>query len=156
MQAVVLGEGPDRPMLEAAIAASSLQPYLQLLGQRADVESFQRRAKFIVLTSRWEGVSIAMLEGMAFGGVPIVADVGDLCDYADATTGACLNEHDIESFADTIEFLMANREAWQARSCASRRRIEHTSSKSAVIGKWKRLLTDLSGPAQLTSVSEFN
>lgn len=146
VRTVILGDGPERPMLEAAIAASALEPHIELLGQRSDVESFQRRAKFIVLTSRWEGVSIAMLECMAFGVVPIVSDVGDLCDYVDATTGACLNEHDILSFADTIEALLTNREAWGARSQASRKRVEHASSKQAVIGKWATLLTALSRP----------
>ena len=143
VRAVMLGDGPDRPELEAAIAAAALQRHIELVGQRSDVESFQRRAKLIVLTSRWEGVSIAMLEGMACGATPIVSDVGDLRDFVDETTGACLNEHDLGSFADAIETLLTNRAIWASRSCASRRRVEQASSKQVVIGQWAKLLHEL-------------
>lgn len=60
-QLVVVGEGPDRP----ALAARAV-PGVDLPGER-EVEPYLAAADVFVLPSRWEGLSLALLEAMAAG-----------------------------------------------------------------------------------------
>ena len=61
---VVLGEGPERPRLEA--------PRVYLPGRVPDVAAWLRRASVYVQPSRWEGFGLAVLEAMVCG-LPVVA-----------------------------------------------------------------------------------
>ena len=72
----IIGEGPLRPTVEAAIAASGLNGCCEILGERRDVAELLRAADLLWLTSDWEGLPNVVLEAMA-SGVPVVAtDVG--------------------------------------------------------------------------------
>ena len=70
VQALVLGDGPQRTMLAqhpAVISGSA-----KLLGERHDVAACLAALDVFVLTSLWEGEPIALLEAMACG-LPVVA-----------------------------------------------------------------------------------
>ena len=66
---LLLGDGPDRDALEAA--AARLGDRVRFLGE-ADPRPYYRAADVVVLPSRWEGLSLVLLEAMACG-APIVA-----------------------------------------------------------------------------------
>jgi glycosyltransferase involved in cell wall biosynthesis len=68
----LVGDGPERPALEARVAALGLGDCVRLLGSMADPGSILRGADLFVLPSREEGMSIALLEAMALG-IPLVA-----------------------------------------------------------------------------------
>jgi glycosyltransferase involved in cell wall biosynthesis len=67
-----VGEGPERPALEAKVAALGLADAVELPGAVADPAQPLRAADLFVLPSREEGMSIALLEAMALG-LPLVA-----------------------------------------------------------------------------------
>lgn len=73
---VVVGDGPLRPELErqiaAATAASGSAIRVMLPGARHDVPDILPAFDLFVLSSRWEGEPIALLEAMA-AGLPCVA-----------------------------------------------------------------------------------
>jgi glycosyltransferase involved in cell wall biosynthesis len=68
----LVGEGPERPALEAKVAALGLAGAVDLPGAAGDVGGPLRAADLFVLPSREEGMSIALLEAMALG-LPLVA-----------------------------------------------------------------------------------
>lgn len=68
----LVGEGAERPALEARIARLGLSDAVHLPGAAQDVEPWLRQADLFVLPSREEGMSIALLEAMALG-LPVVA-----------------------------------------------------------------------------------
>ena len=67
-----LGDGPLRTALEAQIAERGLQERVLLLGNSDQVPAYLSMADFLVLPSRLEGMSNAILEAMA-SGLPVVA-----------------------------------------------------------------------------------
>jgi glycosyltransferase involved in cell wall biosynthesis len=67
---IVLGEGSERPRLEAL--ASELGVRLVLPGRVPDVAAVLRRASALVHPVRWEGFGLALLEAMLCG-LPVVA-----------------------------------------------------------------------------------
>src|SRR5439155_6863799 len=74
--ALFIGDGGRRPMLEKLAAEQGLGGRAHFLGFRKDAPAIQARAAFGVLCSETEGLSNAVIEGMAASLPMIVTDVG--------------------------------------------------------------------------------
>lgn len=64
---VLVGEGEDRPALEAMIRSLDLSERVRLEGAQADVSSYYQAAQLFCLPSRWEGFPNVLAEAMACG-----------------------------------------------------------------------------------------
>lgn len=62
---VIVGDGPDRSKVEAAVRMPDFQGRLHYLGWLTDPIPLMRAARVIVLPSRWEGMPNVILEAMA-------------------------------------------------------------------------------------------
>ncbi|HWL27643.1 MAG TPA: glycosyltransferase [Burkholderiaceae bacterium] len=69
---VVLGEGAERPALEALRDASDHRGDILLAGFQANPYNWMRAASVFVLSSRWEGFGNVLVEAMACG-TPVVS-----------------------------------------------------------------------------------
>ena len=69
---MVLGEGADRPALEALAGELGIGERLDLVGHQANPYAWLARASLFVLSSAWEGSPNALTEALALG-VPAVA-----------------------------------------------------------------------------------
>ena len=69
---IILGEGRERPQLEALIRQLELQDDVALPGFVKNPYAFLTRARMFVLSSQWEGLPTVLIEALALG-VPIVA-----------------------------------------------------------------------------------
>lgn len=71
-EVLLVGDGPERPALEAMVKSLGLADRVRFLGYRDDVPALLRQCDIFVLPSLWEPFGIAVLEAMTFG-VPVVA-----------------------------------------------------------------------------------
>ena len=69
---IIVGEGTQRKILEDMIKEFHIGDHIKLVGIRNDVIDLMKEADIFVLPSRYEGLSIAMIEAMAHG-LPIIA-----------------------------------------------------------------------------------
>lgn len=69
---VLIGDGPLRGCVQAAVDAAGLGTACTLAGERADVHELLRQADLFWLTSDWEGLPNAVIEALACG-LPVVA-----------------------------------------------------------------------------------
>jgi glycosyltransferase involved in cell wall biosynthesis len=158
VRAVIVGDGPDMPSLRAAVAEGGLAANVEFLGQRSDVDELLAATKVFVLTSRWEGLSIAMLEAMAAGAVPVVADVGDLRDAIRVgVNGFLVAQDDIAAYADATVRLLTDAETWRACSAQATELARARGGTDAVAALWRchlRGFLRTPGALQAASASE--
>ena len=69
---VLVGDGPDRPAVEAAVRQSNLGERVHLAGLRRDVPAMMSAFDVFALASHWEGLPRVLPQAMA-AGLPIVA-----------------------------------------------------------------------------------
>jgi glycosyltransferase involved in cell wall biosynthesis len=92
---VVLGEGPERPRLEA--------PGVYLPGRVGDVASWYRRAELLVHPARWEGFGLAVLEAMLAAKPVVASRVSSIPELvADGETGLLVPPEDAQALAAAV------------------------------------------------------
>ena len=69
---VILGEGPDRPALEALVKQLGLEDHVSLPGFVENPYAYMSQAAVFVLSSLWEGLPTVLIEAL-FCGAPVVA-----------------------------------------------------------------------------------
>ncbi|MCK5137869.1 MAG: glycosyltransferase [Bacteroidales bacterium] len=69
---IIIGEGHLRPEYENYIEASGLTEHVSLIGQIENISEYLGISDYMIHSSRGEGVSNAILEGM-YAGLPIIA-----------------------------------------------------------------------------------
>lgn len=75
---LLAGEGPDRPMLEAAAERLGLRERVAFLGLQSDTVPVYRQLDIFAMSSVTEQMPLTVLEAMA-AGLPVVStDVGDI------------------------------------------------------------------------------
>jgi colanic acid/amylovoran biosynthesis glycosyltransferase len=72
-ECLIAGEGPERKRLESLIREYRLEQQVTLLGHisREQMDSLHARADVVVLTSRSEGIPLALMEAMARGKIVV-------------------------------------------------------------------------------------
>jgi glycosyltransferase involved in cell wall biosynthesis len=157
LRVAVIGDGPDAAALQERAVELGLADAVTFMGQRKDVDDLLAGTRIFVLTSRSEGLSIAMLEAMAAGAVPVVADVGDLRDAIQpGVNGFLIEQDDIAGYATAALQLLQDERRWTACSREARRSAIARSGRDAIAQQWQRHLREvLLEPAapQVTSAS---
>ncbi len=143
---VIVGDGPAAP---AMYTAAALRPAITLLGAQPPhrVVAELDRADIFVLASRYEGLSVSLLEAMARGCVPVVTrttsgaaqaiapgESGDIADVApdadEATAGEALAEAVTRTMSCNIESMSTA--AW--RTARQRFSLEvHTTAVATML-----------------------
>jgi len=143
VKAVVVGDGPEYEPVRQQVIAAGLQDNVELLGLRHDVPDLVARSRLFVLTSRWEGLSIALLEAMSGAVVPVASDVGDLADVVkNGVTGYLYDEDDLDSFTKTIVDLLSNEELQTTLAMSARQAVIDKSGIQAVTQQWHDVLRE--------------
>ena len=130
----LIGEGSQRPQLEALIAELGLDHQVQLLGSRRDIPQLLVQLDVFVFSARPnEGFGIALAEAMA-AGVPIVAtDVGACREVLQGgSCGLLVNPNSPQALAEGIRHALAYPEATRQRAAAARDRALRDFSVAAM------------------------
>lgn len=106
-RALLVGEGPIRAEVAAALRRPRLASRVQLLGACRDVPDLLGSSDIFVLSSRSEGLPISILEAMA-ARLPIVAtDVGGVAEaVVDGETGLLVPAGNAKALAAALERLI--------------------------------------------------
>jgi len=122
--AQLVGDGEDRPAIEAEIEEAGLGDSVELLGDRRDVPDLLAAADIFSLASWWEALPIAILEAMA-AGLPVVAsDVDGVREMVvDGETGILVPPGEPERLAAALARLTEDAAARDMMGRAGRRHV---------------------------------
>lgn len=122
---LIIGEGDERMQLEELIYDIGVESYVKLLGIRHDVMELMKDSDIFVMPSRYEGLSIAMIEAMACG-LPIVAsDAPGLNSYIrHMENGLLFPVEDYNALAQCILRLVNDEDMRFRLSCGARESFE--------------------------------
>ncbi|MFT7304761.1 MAG: glycosyltransferase involved in cell wall biosynthesis [Candidatus Azotimanducaceae bacterium] len=133
----VVGDGPDREQLKHRTTELGIDAQVNFLGQRDDVYELLQRAKTFALTSRSESVSIAMLEAMSRGAVPVVTRVGDLSDFVqDNQTGFTIDVGDHDALAQHLSMLLEEPDRRNDMAANAVELVSQNCSMEAIAAFW--------------------
>jgi glycosyltransferase involved in cell wall biosynthesis len=124
-KAVIVGEGPDRPALEAEIERLGIGDRVRLLGERRDVPELLGAADVFVLSSKSEGLPVSLLEAMV-AGLPVVASrVGGVAELVEeGETGLLVAPGNPDELSAALERVLGDRELRRRLGAAGRERVE--------------------------------
>jgi glycosyltransferase involved in cell wall biosynthesis len=139
---VIIGEGPERPRLEACIAQLGIQNRAHLLGLRQDVAALVPAFDAAALTSVTEATPLMVMEAAACG-VPVVATaVGSIPDMIqDGKTGFLVFHR--EELVQKLVKLLSHPEQRQQMGQAARRHALENFSLQASTAARERLFSQL-------------
>ena len=146
----IAGDGPEREALDVpAGGARRSSPAATLLGDRSDVPGLLAAADGFVLSSRWEGLPMVLLEAAAQG-LPIVCtDVGGDREVVRPELGGVLTDVDVTAIAEGMLRVMAMTPAERAAiGDALRDHVHSGYDMDVVVDRWRGIYTDLAGPAR--------
>ena len=108
---VMVGDGPLRHAVEAAVAASPARDRVHLIGlvPHERIPAFLAHADAFVLPSHYEELGSVLVEAMA-SGLPVVAnDVGGIPSLVeDGVTGRLVRHGDVGGLADAVTAVLAD------------------------------------------------
>ena len=125
ISATIVGDGPLKSELEKMAVDLGIAGNVNFAGMQKSVEDFLRNGKVFVLTSSSEGLSLAMVEAMLCGLVPVVSDVGDLGDLVEnGENGYLVKQREPEAFAAIIDSILKDNVLREQLSANARKSAE--------------------------------
>lgn len=145
VRAVIAGEGEERQGIQALIQELNIEGSIKLLGVQPAAEFF-RGIDLFVMSSRREGVPVALLEAMAHG-LPIVATcAGGIPEVIqDGVEGLLCPVEDPDSLAQAIATMMDDQRLRCGCAAAARRKVVVRYGVEQAAQRWGQLYLDLLG-----------
>jgi glycosyltransferase involved in cell wall biosynthesis len=131
---VFVGEGRERPVLEAQARALGVAERVRFLGHRDDVPDLLAACDVFVLPSRYEGLPLSVLEAMA-AAKPVVATAIEGTDelVRHGETGLLVPPAAPSALAEAIRAVLADRALATRMGQAGRARVDREFSMSRMI-----------------------
>ncbi len=138
---LMVGGGPLEGAVRERAVALGVADRLELAGKSDQVADVLARSRVFALTSRSEGLSIAMAEAMMAGVVPVVAEVGDLADLVrDGVNGYLVTPNDVAAFARRIVCVLEEPALWSRLSAAAAATAREHVGLDHVSALWRKQL----------------
>lgn len=142
-KAVIVGDGPDRGLLESFAKKKGVRN-LSFVGRVENVGNYYQRAKFVCMTSIYEGWGMVLTEGMSYGCVPCVyGSYGAAFDIVDdGVNGIISTPFRPKEMADRIQTLINDESRLVQMSSSAIEKVKDFNADK-VADKWDALFDSL-------------
>ncbi|MCX7787880.1 MAG: glycosyltransferase [Spirochaetes bacterium] len=149
---MIVGNGPEKPALEALATSLGLSEHVKLVGEKIDheVQSLYNRASVFVLPSivtpqgAEEGQGLVLQEAQA-SGIPVVAtNIGGIPEgMIDGVTGFLVPQKDSKAIAEKIIYLLEHSDSRRRMGEAARAYVQDRFSMEMLTNQLIRLYSTL-------------
>lgn len=137
---VLVGDGPDRGMLERVAWCLGIRDRVEFAGHRDDVPSILQELDIFVLPSSSEGMSNTLLEAMATGVAVLASDVGGNAEIVQPErSGLLFRSGDVEAVTSQLGRLVADAKLRAALGGAAAERVRAHYSIEAMLSRYEAL-----------------
>jgi glycosyltransferase involved in cell wall biosynthesis len=141
---LVVGDGPERNRLQELVRALGLQEHVIFAGYQARPERFYRAMDVFALSSRHEGLPLALLEAWASGVPVVVPEVGGIAKLVTSgQTGLLFPREDETSLAESLIRVLSDGAMALRLAAAGRSAVEDRYSLSRMAEDYQRLYLQL-------------
>lgn len=141
---IILGDGEDKEKLESKIKEYNLQGKLILKGKVSNVEDYYKNSSLYVMTSRFEGLPMTLLEAKSYK-LPIVSFnclTGPSEIVRNNINGFLIETGNVAAMVNKIDILLSDINKREDFSNKSNLDIEKFKLKS-IVDKWESILINL-------------
>ncbi len=143
---VVVGDGQLRDELVNLAASLGLGQAVKFLGIRKDIPAILAAIDVLVFSSRWEGLPVTLLEGMAARRPIVSTDVGGVAGVVLPEKSAFLvRPEDPQSLAEACIKVMRDKVLARQMGAAGFERVQANYSLDSMLSRTLTLYTDLMG-----------
>lgn len=132
----IVGDGSEKDLLAQMITKNSLEARIHLHPFTNEIQRYYSSASVYVLSSRWEGMPLVLVEAMSHG-LPIIASDIPTCQEVLGDFGLFFKNGDIQELAQRLDD--ATHLDWQKKSDEAIN-IAQRFDINEITGQWKRLL----------------
>jgi len=139
------GSGPEERSLRQLASELRIENRVTFLGFQRNIQPLLAASDAFVLSSRWEGLPVSVLEAGA-AGLPVVATDGNGTREAmiPGETGFVVPVGDISALCEAMTAIMVMSAEQRRRIGACVRQfVEERFAISAIVGQWEHLYSDL-------------
>lgn len=140
---VIYGKGKDYSYIKKRVIDLGLEQRVQLPGFSDKMEENMLNASCYLLSSRWEGMPMVVLEALEIG-LPVISfDISAIIPLVDnGVEGIVVPQYDINAFADAMLRIAESEEKRIKMGNAAKRKADQFSV-DRIVEKWLQLLESL-------------
>lgn len=141
----IVGDGPDRAVIEAEIHRRGLDQHITLVGYQTESEVAHHLSEtdVFVLPSFAEGVPVVLMEAMASGVPAVTTRIAGIPELiADGSEGTLVAPGDVRAFAAAVNELLSDSTLRNRMAAAGRQKVESEFNLAREVEWLHHLLTD--------------
>lgn len=110
---LIAGDGPEKARLENLVKSLHLEDKIKFLGYRKDIKEILSDSDIFILSTKWEGLPIVILEAWAMK-KPVIASAVDGIKgmIRDGENGILFKMGDEKDLSNRIRLLLSDEELW--------------------------------------------
>jgi glycosyltransferase involved in cell wall biosynthesis len=141
----MVGEGPDRPQITAAITSADATGYIHALPpcQPDDVAVWMAAADLVTLPSYMEGCPNVVLEALACGRPVVATRVGGIPEIMSDACGRLIPPRDSEALAQALDSVLSAK--WDASSISTHWSRSWSAVAQELLGVFESVVASRSG-----------
>ena len=138
---VIVGDGPERSLIEKTAAELGITENLSLLGTRSDTPRLLAAMDVFALTSHNEASPVSILEALSCG-VPVVSTrVGSVAESVhDQWNGFTVDPGDANAVTERIMYLLSNKSASEVMGSNGREHVQSNGSLETMVRMYEHLI----------------
>ena len=132
----IVGEGPEEDLYRELISKYKLERRVEIHPFTNNIQSYYSNAQVYVLSSRWEGFGLVLVEAMAHG-LPVISSNLPTSKEIMGDFGLYFKNGDIQDLANRLE--EATTIDWQKKSTEAKE-ISKRFDVASIVNQWKLLI----------------
>lgn len=140
----IVGEGELKNTIEEKIKENKLENII-LKPFTKEIEKEYLNASIYVMTSKWEGFPMVLLEASSYA-LPVIAfdiNTGPSELIENEKSGFLIEDGNLKSFADKLEILMDDENLRKTMGLNAKKKVKKEFSKEIIMGKWLKLFKNI-------------